>query len=124
LLHHMGPVDSTGNVEADGVTQGVAQGDMFRTSPLWGLGKRVFFMHDGRITDLEQAIQAHLDTYYSVAAFNYIQANPSVLVAPPSVLPPIPGSVYGYSEADVSVSLYNNLSVNDQDNILEFLRSL
>jgi CxxC motif-containing protein (DUF1111 family) len=125
LLHHMGPVDSTGNAEADGVTQGSAQGDMFRTSPLWGCGKRVFFMHDGRITDLEQAIQAHLDSFYSPAAANYLSANPDFVGFPsPSLLPPIQGSLYGYSEADVSISMYNNLSVRDQDNILDFLRSL
>ena len=34
-------------------------GDEFRTAPLWGLGQRIFFLHDGRTTDLLQAIQAH-----------------------------------------------------------------
>ena len=32
---------------ADNVTQGLAQGDMFRTTPLWGIGQRPFFLHDG-----------------------------------------------------------------------------
>src|SRR5215472_6420312 len=32
---------------ADGVTQGNAGGDQFRTAPLWGLGQRLFFLHDG-----------------------------------------------------------------------------
>jgi CxxC motif-containing protein (DUF1111 family) len=41
-IHHMGS-----NL-ADGVTQGAATGDMFRTAPLWGVGKRIFFLHDGR----------------------------------------------------------------------------
>ncbi len=41
-IHHMGT-----NL-ADGVTQGAATGDMFRTAPLWGVGKRIFFLHDGR----------------------------------------------------------------------------
>jgi CxxC motif-containing protein (DUF1111 family) len=44
---------------ADGVTQGVAGPREFRTAPLWGLGKRIFFLHDGRTSDLEVAIQQH-----------------------------------------------------------------
>ena len=52
-LHKMG-VDLQ-----DGITQGAATGKQFRTAPLWGLGQRLFFMHDGRTTDLIQAIQSH-----------------------------------------------------------------
>ena len=44
---------------ADGIIQGEAQGDEFRTAPLWGLGQRIFFLHDGRTTDLIEVIQAH-----------------------------------------------------------------
>jgi CxxC motif-containing protein (DUF1111 family) len=44
---------------ADGVTQGQAGPREFRTSPLWGLGKRIFFLHDGRTSDLVNAIQEH-----------------------------------------------------------------
>jgi CxxC motif-containing protein (DUF1111 family) len=53
VLHHMG----TGL--ADGISQGNAGPDQFRTSPLWGIGQRVFFLHDGRTSDLLQAIEAH-----------------------------------------------------------------
>jgi CxxC motif-containing protein (DUF1111 family) len=53
LVHHMGQ-----NL-ADGITQGSAGPDEFRTAPLWGLGQRVFFLHDGRTHDLMTAIQAH-----------------------------------------------------------------
>lgn len=53
LVHHMG----TGL--ADGITQGGAGPDEFRTAPLWGVGQRVFFLHDGRTTDLVKAIEAH-----------------------------------------------------------------
>jgi len=52
-LHHMG----TGL--ADGVTQGSAGPDQFRTAPLWGVGQRFFFLHDGRTSDLLDAIRAH-----------------------------------------------------------------
>ena len=52
-IHHMG----TGL--ADNVSQGNAGGDQFRTAPLWGLGQRVFFLHDGRTTNLLDAILAH-----------------------------------------------------------------
>src|SRR5256884_1757267 len=53
LLHRMGAR------LADGITQGVAEGDEFRTAPLWGLGQRIFLMHDGRTTDLVEAIEMH-----------------------------------------------------------------
>ncbi len=52
-VHHMG----TGL--ADGVTQGNAGPDQFRTAPLWGVGQRLFFLHDGRTSDLLAAIRAH-----------------------------------------------------------------
>jgi CxxC motif-containing protein (DUF1111 family) len=52
-LHHMG------TTLADGITQGNAGPDQFRTAPLWGVGQRVFFMHDGRTSNLPQAIQEH-----------------------------------------------------------------
>jgi CxxC motif-containing protein (DUF1111 family) len=52
-IHHMG----TGL--ADNVSQGGAGGDQFRTAPLWGLGQRIFLLHDGRTTDLISAIKAH-----------------------------------------------------------------
>ena len=44
---------------ADGVSQGAASGREFRTAPLWGLGQRIFFLHDGRASDLIGAIRAH-----------------------------------------------------------------
>jgi CxxC motif-containing protein (DUF1111 family) len=53
LTHHMG----TGLM--DGVSQGNAGPDEFRTAPLWGLGQRVFFLHDGRTRDLLEAIRQH-----------------------------------------------------------------
>ncbi|MGC2609498.1 MAG: di-heme oxidoredictase family protein [Candidatus Sulfotelmatobacter sp.] len=52
-LHDMG----TGL--ADGIHQGAAGPNQFRTAPLWGLGQRLFFLHDGRTSDLIQAIQSH-----------------------------------------------------------------
>jgi len=52
-IHHMG---TTLN---DNVGQGDAGGDQFRTAPLWGLGQRIFFLHDGRTNNLINAILAH-----------------------------------------------------------------
>jgi CxxC motif-containing protein (DUF1111 family) len=52
-VHHMG----TGL--ADNVTQGGAGPDEFRTAPLWGIGQRAFFLHDGRTNDLQEAILDH-----------------------------------------------------------------
>jgi CxxC motif-containing protein (DUF1111 family) len=44
------------------VSQGEAGPREFRTAPLWGLGQRIFFMHDGRTSDLLAAIRAHQST--------------------------------------------------------------
>jgi CxxC motif-containing protein (DUF1111 family) len=55
-IHHMG----TGL--ADNIQEGNAGGDQFRTAPLWGLGKRLFFLHDGRTSNLITAIAAHQST--------------------------------------------------------------
>ena len=44
---------------ADGVSQGEAGPREFRTAPLWGLGQRIFFLHDGRTADLLRAIREH-----------------------------------------------------------------
>jgi CxxC motif-containing protein (DUF1111 family) len=43
----------------DGISQGLANGNEFRSAPLWGLGQRVFFLHDGRTNDLVKAIEEH-----------------------------------------------------------------
>jgi len=53
LVHNMG----TGL--GDNVIQGAAGPNEFRTAPLWGLGQRVFFLHDGRTSDLLTAVLAH-----------------------------------------------------------------
>jgi CxxC motif-containing protein (DUF1111 family) len=45
---------------ADGITQGAPGPDEFRTAPLWGVGQRIFFLHDGRTTNLVEAIEDHL----------------------------------------------------------------
>jgi CxxC motif-containing protein (DUF1111 family) len=44
---------------ADGISQGQAGPRDFRSAPLWGLGQRIFFLHDGRTDDLVEAIRAH-----------------------------------------------------------------
>ena len=53
LLHDMG------RGLADGIQQGQAGGREWRSAPLWGLGQRLFFLHDGRTSDLRQSIAEH-----------------------------------------------------------------
>jgi CxxC motif-containing protein (DUF1111 family) len=53
LIHDMG------EYLADGIRQGRAGGSDWRTPPLWGLGRRLWFMHDGRATDLRTAVELH-----------------------------------------------------------------
>jgi CxxC motif-containing protein (DUF1111 family) len=52
-------VHDMGTGLADGVSQGNANGRQFRTAPLWGAGQRLFFLHDGRTSDIYEAIQDH-----------------------------------------------------------------
>jgi CxxC motif-containing protein (DUF1111 family) len=80
---------------ADGVSQGDAGPADFRTAPLWGAGQRIFFLHDGRTTDILQAIEAHASK----------QANPK-------------------SEANTVISNFNALPAGSQQDILNFLRGL
>jgi len=71
-IHHMG----TGL--NDNVSQGNAGGDQFRTAPLWGVGQRIFFLHDGRTSNLLTAIRAHAssgsEASQVVANFNSLSA--------------------------------------------------
>lgn len=66
-VHKMGAL-------SDSVSQGETAGDEFRTAPLWGIGQRLFFLHDGRTADLMTAIQLHAspnsEATASVALFN------------------------------------------------------
>jgi CxxC motif-containing protein (DUF1111 family) len=72
-LHSMGAGLS------DGIHQGAAGPTQFRTAPLWGLGQRLFFLHDGRTTDLIQAIQSHSSSGSEATAvvhkFNALKAS-------------------------------------------------
>ena len=99
LVHHMG----TGL--ADNVTQGLARGDMFRTTPLWGIGKRLFFLHDGRTSDLMEAIQAHTSSDDEDDGERDSQNYPP-------------------SEAAAVIRRFKALVPADQQAILDFLRSL
>jgi CxxC motif-containing protein (DUF1111 family) len=85
LVHHMG------RGLADGITQGGAGPDEFRTAPLWGAGQRVFFLHDGRTSNLVEAIEAHRSRD---------------------------------SEANRVIDRFNRLAAQEQQDIVNFLRSL
>ncbi len=85
IVHHMG------KGLADGITQGGAGPDEFRTAPLWGVGQRVFFLHDGRTTNLVEAIRDHRS----------------------------PGS-----EANKVIEHFNRLKTQEQQDLINFLRSL
>ncbi len=114
-LHHMG------STLADGIVQGGAGPDQFRTAPLWGLGQRLFFLHDGRTTDLLQAIQAHFTPnqtcVQSQQQYNFIANG---VLHQPNVF----SSYCGGSEADTVVNNFNALSASQKQDLLNFLRSL
>jgi CxxC motif-containing protein (DUF1111 family) len=73
LVHHMG------TRLADDIVQGNAGPDEFRTAPLWGLGQRVFFLHDGRTQDLVEAIEQHASSGSEgggvVSRYNHLNEN-------------------------------------------------
>jgi CxxC motif-containing protein (DUF1111 family) len=72
LIHDMG------DGLKDGIRQGLAGPRDFRTAPLWGLGQRIFFLHDGRTSSLLEAIQAHSsagsEANQVIEAFNLLTA--------------------------------------------------
>jgi CxxC motif-containing protein (DUF1111 family) len=84
-IHHMGVG------LADNVGQGGAGGDQFRTAPLWGVGQRIFLLHDGRTTNLITAINQHDSSG---------------------------------SEAEFPTDLFQSLTASQQQDVLNFLRSL
>jgi CxxC motif-containing protein (DUF1111 family) len=113
-LHHMGS-----NL-ADGVNQGSAGPDEFRTAPLWGVGQRLFFLHDGRTADLLEAIKTHSspgDSCVVTQSFQQFQ------VANVFFQPFGQSSTCG-SEANHVIEAFNDLSATQQQDILNFLRSL
>jgi CxxC motif-containing protein (DUF1111 family) len=99
LVHDMGPG------LADNVSQGNATGDQFRTAMLWGVGQRYFFMSNGLYdpatnsfdTNIVDAIEAH----YSLG-----------------------NGTYPNSEANAVIQNFNNLSSGNQQDLVNFLRSL
>ena len=80
---------------ADNISQGTAGPDEFRTAPLWGVGQRLFFLHDGRA-----------DT-----------ANGGLLKA-------IEDHAGSGSEANRVIDLFQQLNAQQQQDLLNFLRSL
>lgn len=120
-LHHMGAT------LADGVTQGLAGPDQFRTAPLWGLGQRLFFLHDGRTSDLKQAILDHASNPGSCVITGATQiftvTFPLEGNATANFFPASGGTFCG-SEANGVVANFNAQSVTNQQNLLNFLRSL
>jgi CxxC motif-containing protein (DUF1111 family) len=104
LVHHMGAT------LADNVVQGNAGPDEFRTTPLWGLGQRLFLLHDGRTSDLLVAIRDHRSAAHSEGGDNPVRDAQS--------------ASYGPSEANTVVARFQELSEQDKQAILNFLRAL
>ncbi len=116
-LHHMGAG------LADGIMQGGAGADQFRTAPLWGLGQRLFFLHDGRTSDLMQAIQAH---YFATNQYCEQVSNAQLfyVLTSNSVYEPEFSSNVCNSEANGVITNFNYLNSSQQQDLLNFLRSL
>ena len=103
LVHHMGPE------LADDIIQGAAGPDEFRSAPLWGLGRRTFYLHDGRTNDLEEAIYAHRSE------------DPTCW--PGQMISLITGQACR-SEASAVVDRFQELPNANRHELIEFLKSL
>jgi CxxC motif-containing protein (DUF1111 family) len=101
-LHHMGPG------LADHISQGLAAGDEFRTAPLWGVGQRLFFLHDGRASDLLAVIQTHASSNGGCRE-NSLAAGLNESCT---------------SEANAVIARFNALPASEKQYLLDFLRSL
>jgi CxxC motif-containing protein (DUF1111 family) len=82
----------------DGIAQGLATGAQFRTAALWGLGQRLFFLHDGRTSDLVDAINSHDGEARRV--------------------------INNFNGVSVGRDASANLNATERQNLLNFLRSL
>ena len=100
-LHHMGPG------LADHISQGLASGDEFRTVPLWGIGQRMFFLHDGRTNDLLVAIREHASASKTCPAGGSTNRGEACR-----------------SEANSVIQRFQDLTPTQKQDILNFLRSL
>ena len=114
-VHHMGAT------LADGVTQGAAGPDEFRTAPLWGIGQRLFFLHDGRTADLLEAIQAH---FSGPGPCGPAADAPAAVTDSENGLSPARKAALCRSEANGVIRLFNGLAARDKQDLLNFLRSL
>jgi CxxC motif-containing protein (DUF1111 family) len=104
LVHHMGAS------LADNIEQGNAGPDEFRTTPLWGLGQRLYFLHDGRTDDLMVAIRDHRSLARSDGGNNPARDSQS--------------RRYGASEANAVIDIFDALEDAERQSILDFLRAL
>jgi CxxC motif-containing protein (DUF1111 family) len=89
FVHHMG------QGLADNVSQGSAGPDEFRSAPLWGVGQRIFFLHDGRANPTNGGLLTAIEAHASRG-----------------------------SEANQVISLFNQLPPQEKQALLNFLRSL
>jgi len=105
-LHHMG------SVLADGINQGAAGPDEFRSAPLWGIGQRLFFLHDGRTSDLLQAIEGHADCENKSSSRDHDDDHDRF------------GHSHCSSEANGVLRNFHRLNPSQVQDILNFLRSL
>jgi CxxC motif-containing protein (DUF1111 family) len=113
-IHHMGS-----NL-ADGIVQGQAGPDQFRTAPLWGVGQRLFFLHDGRTADLLQAVEAHSSPGPSCVIS---QTSEQFNANSESFQISSQNRTCG-SEANTVIGIFNALKSQQKQDILNFLRSL
>ncbi len=59
LMHDMGAGLADNGGATVGRIQGRARGNQWRTTPLWGVRLKATYLHDGRTTSLDAAIDAH-----------------------------------------------------------------
>ncbi|MGH9762168.1 MAG: hypothetical protein ACREAC_15180, partial [Blastocatellia bacterium] len=109
--------------------QGGAGPDEFRTAPLWGVGQRLFFLHDGRTSNLLTAIEDHTSNNNDCVQTTFADAEQFEIVFQVQGVEAIyqPNDVVDQfcgSEANGVINNFNRLGSSQQQDILNFLRSL
>jgi CxxC motif-containing protein (DUF1111 family) len=88
-------VHHMGSGLADNISQGTAGPDEFRTAPLWGVGQHLFFLHDGRADSSNGGLLRAIEDHAGSG-----------------------------SEANRVIDLFQQLNAQQQQDLLNFLRSL
>src|SRR5436853_244135 len=95
---------------------------IFGTRPLWGIGQRLFFMHDGRDDNIIQAILDH-ESPGSVCTTVKSVSETVTINGQAKSIPSRTTQTCG-SEANLVIEKFRTLTISQKQDLINFLRSL